>query len=223
MHPKAYPYISVIGDKLFQPILDLMEKLSLIRFGRPNEVQTSPAENGHAVAVVLLAVVMLESIVGRVRVLRAETEPRSSVDSYLNGLICDEALKSQVAELFVLRDVIAHNHIWSGQVYDDGDLRFDENPELLNGYGDRKFRYAQDESSRTTKCLGLNLVPTRIWRGDSLIVLHVVSEVLQRLKNLNPSYYNDFKQFSYKGEWVSVISGFSVLEEEFRTLSTPQS
>jgi len=59
MHSDAWPYISVIGDKLFQPILDLMEKLSLIRFGRPNEVQTSPAENGHAVAVVLLAVVML--------------------------------------------------------------------------------------------------------------------------------------------------------------------
>ena len=78
MRSDAWPYISVIGDKLFQPILDLMEKLSLIRLGRPNEVQTSPAENGYSVAVVLLAVVMLESIVVCVRALRRETEPHIS-------------------------------------------------------------------------------------------------------------------------------------------------
>ena len=106
-------------------------------------------------------------------------------------------------------------------MYDDGDLRFDGNPELLKGYGDKKFRYAQDQSSRTTSCLGLNLVSTRIWRRDSLAVLRVVSEVLQRLKKLNPVYYQEVECFSYKGGWVSVISGISVLEEEFRALSTP--
>jgi len=71
--------------------------------------------------------------------------------------------------------------------------------------------------------LGMNLFPTRICRWDSSIVLRIVSEVLQQLKQLNSAYHNDIERFNYKGGRVSIISGISVLEEEFRTLSTPQS
>jgi len=69
----------------------------------------------------------------------------------------------------------------------------------------------------------MNLFPTRICRWDSSIVLRIVSEVLQQLKQLNSAYHNDIERFNYKGGRVSIISGISVLEEEFRTLSTPQS
>jgi len=56
--------------------------------------------------------------------------------------------------------------------------------------------------------LGMNLFPTRICRWDSSIVLRIVSEVLQQLKQLNSAYHNDIERFNYKGGRVSIYKWY---------------
>jgi hypothetical protein len=84
----------------------------------------------------------------------------------------DQDFAARLEELFVVRDMVAHNHLWQAQ------FAWDENPglkllsaEQLEGYGDDKSRRVLNPTNRRTRLLGINLFPTRICCSDTAIVL----------------------------------------------------
>src|SRR5207244_1579644 len=93
-------------------------------------------------------------------------------------------LADDVEELFVLRDVIAHNHVWEAMTVSDNTkglalIRATRRP----GYGDQKFERAVDLKTRRTRRLHLDVFPTRIHHRTAVVVLQKCVEVLRFLEN----------------------------------------
>lgn len=106
--------VTIIGSAYFQPIADLLDKLLSLPNQDPNEVKVSNREVGYSVSVIALLVVLLESYAMRVRYINRTTVPikRISVPLYLKSLYSDFDMTDEVTEVFVVRDVIVHNHSW---------------------------------------------------------------------------------------------------------------
>ena len=67
-------------------------------------------------------------------------------------------------------------------------MRLSITAELLEGYGDAKFRDAVDLDKRRTKRMGLDVFPTRIHRATAVAVLRKATEVLRYLEELDNRY-----------------------------------
>jgi hypothetical protein len=179
--------VTIVGSSYFQPITDLTARL----LGRPkptsnevNEVQTSSHENGYCASLVLLLVAMLESYVMRVRYINRDRFPikRISVVDYLLQLYPDYQRRDELIEVFVVRDVIAHNHLW------EIDFSWSEESAMTllradkeSTAGDTKYKKVVDEQ-RKTKTLGLNILPTKVDRTDVFKVFDIVWETLMFLE-----------------------------------------
>ena len=107
-------YVSVIGISFVHPITTLLEALESFDPKGPNELQASPFENGYSVAVIVLTVLMLESAVGRTQYVR--NEKSENPVKFIRSTYPDSGFADEIEELFVIRDVIAHNHIWVAQL-----------------------------------------------------------------------------------------------------------
>src|SRR6266436_4041057 len=110
MMQTPYGYVTVLFGNLLQPIVDLFHRMAQSEPRGPSEVQASRAENGYAASIVVLTVLVIESVCNRVRYVSGNTTCLGAVHT-LRGLNAGE-LADDVEELFVLRDVIAHNHLW---------------------------------------------------------------------------------------------------------------
>ena len=181
-------YMTVIGKNLLMPTVKLIESLKLSGIRSVNEVQTSPFENGYATAIILLTVCLLESILNRTKLIMGTTS-KDSVLSFFKNTFPEPRLSDALTELFVVRDVIAHNHIWKAKVkYDQNDNLKLVSTSLLEGYGDKKFRSTIDTKERTSKLLRINLFPTRICWSDVVIVLKTALEIMLFLEAKDRRY-----------------------------------
>ena len=100
-------------------------------------------------------------------------------------------LYKKVEEIFVIRDIIAHNHVWEANVYwdENGKLRLVD-AQRVKGYGDKKFDKVVDSNNRKTKILGLNVFPNRISRADALTVLKTAYEFLSEMERKDHNYFS---------------------------------
>ncbi len=179
-------YISVIGPNYLYPICRLLEVMQTLD-SKPNEVQTSQLDNGYSASIIVLSVLLLESMINRTQYVRGEKPPNKPVD-FIRSTFPDSGFADKVEELFVTRDVIAHNHLWETRfVWDDQAGMRLISTQLETGYGDKKFERVIDLKERKTKNLGINLFPTRICRQDAITVLKMVFEVLSFLENQDPN------------------------------------
>jgi hypothetical protein len=185
MQPKNY--VSVLFVHLLQPIFDLFELLEHSNPKGPNEVQAGMLENGYAVSVIVLSTLVVESALNRTRYVREELQRESAVDT-LKRLGADD-LAQDIVEVFVLRDIIAHNHIWTAAIRWDecGEMALDA-AEKLPEYGDRKFDRVVDPKTRATRRLHLDAFPNRIHRATAIVVLKKTVEVLKFLEGLDRRY-----------------------------------
>jgi len=153
----------------------------------PNEVQASHNENGAAVAIIVLAVLSIDSALGRTRYVREENAREHAVKTLqrLNA----GGLADDIEELFVLRDAIAHNHLWEGSILSDPEkgLRY-SSVQKLPGYGDEKSARTVDEETRQTHRLHLDVVPRRMHRQTAVVVLRKCVEVLRFLQRKDLNY-----------------------------------
>lgn len=103
--------VTIVGSSYFQPITDLIARLMGSAKPASSEVKTSSHENGYCASLVLLLIAMLESYVMRVRYINRDRSPikRISVVDYLLQLYPDYQRRNELIEVFVVRDVIAHN------------------------------------------------------------------------------------------------------------------
>lgn len=170
-----HDYYSVLGDSLIEPIVVLVDKATSTRLAGPNQVQASVIENGYSSAIILLLVVMLEGMTNYVNLHNSGFEPFKNKYSAVSALkyYTKNILNNEIDELFVIRDVIAHNHIWETRVSSNDRMIHVKEPILRDEYGDRKFTENVDFITRTTKKLELNVFTTRInWKDVEIVFLN---------------------------------------------------
>jgi len=180
-------YVSVLFVHLLQPIFDLFRLLDESDPQGPNEVQAGMHENGYAVSVIVLAALVVESALNRTRYVRNEHQRENAVDTLKR--LGDGDLPNDIEEIFVLRDIIAHNHIWAAEMrWDDSTGMALDSAEKLPAYGDKKFDRIVDLKTRTTRRLHLDVFPNRIHRATAVTVLKKTVEVLKFLEGLDRRY-----------------------------------
>ena len=183
-------YISAVFIHLLQPIADLCDRMLSFGCDEPNEVQTSVHENGYAISIIALAAFLLEGVCGRTRYIGGigSQKKQPSAAQTLSSFGGNN-LAEKIEEIFVVRDAIAHSHLWEAKITWEGDeLRFEVPPKLLVGYGDNKFDKIVDLNSRTTRCLKLDVFPPRIHWRTAVIVLKQCAEALRFLESRNINY-----------------------------------
>jgi hypothetical protein len=185
---KPEGYVSIVASNFVFPIVSLFESLDSLGTHAPNEVQTSPLENGYSLAIITLTVLLIESAISRTQYMMKITPPQKAI-GFIKQNFPD--FSPEVEELFVIRDTIAHNHVWEANVFWDerGSLKLVD-AQLLKGYGDKKFEKAVDINTRKTKILGLNIFPTRICRSDVIVVLKTAFDFLASLEDKDHNYFS---------------------------------
>lgn len=107
--------ISIIGDSYFEPICALLEHLQRFDESEANEVQSGFYVNGFSASICLLAAACLESYTMRVRYLKkvghAEID-KDPVVQYLPKVFSAFPYRKELIEIFIVRDIIIHNHLW---------------------------------------------------------------------------------------------------------------
>ena len=185
--------VTIIGSSYFQPVADLLSQLLRRPRPKPNEVQAGYYENGYCASMILLLVTMLESYVMRVRYINREALPiqKMPLAKYLTKLYPDYEQPEELTEVLVVRDVIAHNHLWEMDVsWPDDDLMILDRAQKEDTEGDNKYRSVVNTETRRTKLLELNVIPTRVGRSDLLKVFDLVWETLLflEIKDRNQCY-----------------------------------
>lgn len=209
-------YITVVGTSYLDPIVTLFEQLE--NKSTSNEVQTSVYENGYSTSIILLTVIMLESLLARARHFKLQEE---SCEPYKNVLkFTEEYFKigsdnlEILYELFVVRDVIAHNHIWRSTINQNGGLSFVNEPSLENVFGDKKFNSVVDLKDRVTKKLRLNVFPTRICKIDAIVLFENAYLILKEIEDISRTYlYISQHHVQYKNEYYKIKDFIRLLKE----------
>jgi len=193
-------YISVIGTSFLDPIVKLMETLDSIYSKHPNRVHASPLENGYSAAIITLTVLLVESALNRTRYIFGWDSPTKPL-KFFKKAFPSSILYSKLKELFVIRDVIVHNHIWEMKYrLEEEGMKF-ISAKLLNSYGNKKFKKIINSKTRKTKLLKMNLLPTEVCRKDVVIVLKSAYEILSFLENKDRKYiYISIQPVKFKGK-----------------------
>jgi hypothetical protein len=201
MAETPFGYISPIGPALIQPLVKLVETLMAEPAKAPNDVQTSRNENGYSAAIIVLAALVFESGIAWVRYHERDTGRKSALGYFLE-VTPESPLTRAIRQVFVIRDVLAHSHLWEGQIVQETleTLQFVSPPALQAGYGDLKFHQVLDPQTRQSTHLKLNLLPSRIWRQDAYLVLHTVAEAFKSLEARDPAYHHFVHQiYGFQG------------------------
>ena len=177
--------VTVVGSAYFQPITDLMERLLRRKPPRPNRVKSGHDEHGYSAAIVLLLVAMFESYMSRVRFIqptRVAAKVRSAQDVVL-AVFPKFKHKKALAEVYVLRDLLMHSHLWEIEYEWGGPVPMVlKDAKLHPGYGDQKFRDRVDMKTHRTKAIGLSVFPSRVDRRDVLKVFDTLWKTLIRFQ-----------------------------------------
>ena len=200
--------VSIVADAYLFPIADLSSKLFSDLTLSQNDVQASQLENGYASSLCILTAVWFESYAMRVRYLNSQS-PHGSIKepvSFIKALYPDFPLYDEMMEVFVLRDTLAHNHLWMIEFeWDDtGDMKL--NSAVKDAFsGDKKYRHYVDSNTRRTKTLKLNVVPTRVCNSDFKIVLKTVFDALWFVRTKDPAHIGFGNAHPlFKGQFVSL-------------------
>ena len=182
--PPATNYVSATFLRLIEPITELYQKMIERGTSKPAEVQASFVENGYAIAIVALTAFLIEGACGRARYVKGDQDEISAIKTLKR--LGDDDLAADVEEVFVIRDVVAHSHLWVAQVdWQRDDLIFVNGPTKLPAYGDAKFNSVVDTKSRTTRRLKLDVFPTKIRQQSAVIAMKQAVKVLRFLENID--------------------------------------
>lgn len=184
--------ITVIGSAYFQPIANLIEELLSTDASDPSPMGTSYRENGYSASITILLVTVLESYTARLQFLRnAEVVagPKNTPD-LLAQLFPELPTKDDLKEVFILRNLIVHNHIWH---LDVSDLETHGAPTIstpteLGFRPNLHYGTIVDIARRKTKRLNLNATPTAVNRSDAGKVFAVVWDTLSFMNSINYSH-----------------------------------
>src|SRR5690606_860418 len=157
-------------------------------------------------SIIILAVASLESYTMRVRYMNNATGKdldSKPVPSYLNDLYRDFPYLTEAKELFVIRDILMHNHLWEVSI--DRNSNGDTSLRSANrrSAGDRKYAENVDAPTGKTIRLGLNTNPANVGPQDARTVLKWMWKVLLFIesKDRNHCYVSHY-YVGYKSKMV---------------------
>jgi hypothetical protein len=203
--------ITVVGRAYFQPISDLIENLTRKEAPELYAAGTSDRENGYAASICILLVAVLESYTARLRFLRNtefEAGGRSTPD-LLQAYFTDLSTKEDLMEVFLLRNLLLHNHIWHLDVSDverHGAPTL-STPKQLGIQTNKHYEDVVDVATRRTQKLGLNASPTAVDRGDAQKVFRVIWNTLSFMNS------KSFADTPLSGRQVRYAGKFRQFEE----------
>jgi hypothetical protein len=182
-------YVSVVGHTLIQPMLVLVENLEAMSPMYPNEIKTGQHENGYSLAIIVLGALLFESALNRTAYVRQEEKKnrKRTPPGYFKKISPDKTVAAEIEEVFAVRNVIAHNHLWDWTETED--FKFAKPPQLRKGYGDDRHVKVTDPQTRKSRILGINMFPGRIWRRDAYIVLKTVAKGLAVIESMDRRYF----------------------------------
>lgn len=183
---KTQKLITVITTQYLEHVvLELLEKSFDVyrrRDFNKKQFQVSVLENAHATAAIVLTVLAIEAYRNRIFYLEGKKVGRSAVkdlveiiDSRVSGFPMQSFLNI-LTEVFVIRDVVVHNHIYEVDVlYTKNWEMTGHRQKLLEGYGDdSKFKSSVNSRTRKTKLLKFNIQPAKIGFEDLYTLLTFV-------------------------------------------------
>lgn len=185
--PAVPDSITVVGSSYYQPIADLVDKLLNAASRRPKS-KVGHSENGYAAACVVLLIALLESYTTRVRFKRPpEIQGSPSIPDMLIALFPSLPTRDGVHEIFLLRNIVIHNHIWH---LDHSDETAAEPvtifaPKDLGFSVNKNYDTLVDATSRITKHLKLRAVPTWVGLADVRVVFQTVWHTLQHMNRVS--------------------------------------
>jgi hypothetical protein len=197
-------YVSLIGTAFIDPIATLIERIMKLHPKGPNEVQASITENGYSASIIVLTVMLIESILNRTRYIVGK-DGKGSALNFFKDTFAVPNLSQELEEVYVLRDSIAHNHVWESTVeWNKKELYFAGLPTRQIGYGDKKYTKVINEKVRKSKVLGLNLFPTRVCLHDVTKVLNVANKLFIYLENIDTRFcYISNESIEFNGEYLT--------------------
>jgi hypothetical protein len=166
-------YVSIAAGNFLQPIADLVAKLIAQHRDSMAEVKANEQEGDYAISTILLTVAMFESWLMRIQYDRGErTDGGFSYYEKLRGKHDWPDLK----EVFVLRNTLAHNHVWEVW-YDDSNPQawVLDHIEHLIGCKTKNFKETVDLRLGRTKAHHLHIVPSLVDRTDASAVLILIT------------------------------------------------
>ncbi len=210
-------YRSIIGPSWLYPVTSLMEDLEPFRDDRRTTNEVSPAENGLAVATIVVAVALVESLLNRTRLAYgmhkiSDDEP-AALAFFKQRFRNARLLAGGLEELLLLRDIIVANLPWGARIgWDGNESRLILEP-LHPGRpeGDERFHRICDEASTRTKLLRINLFPTLIGRDDAVRAIRCAYEVLLTLESDSGDSYFGVHPIRFRGQTMTLGEFVSLL------------
>lgn len=179
--------ITVVGSAFHQPIADHIGMLATRKRNPPEGANVGHHENGYCASIVILLVLAFESYVSRMSYLhhRKTGESRSQGPGptyrYVQHLDPEFPLLEELQDVYVVRDSLAHSHLWSVDFVIRRDRTDVTKRELFEGFGDKKMRQRVDLDTGKTKHLGCNVLPTSIGVKEAATIFKVLAMSLDRL------------------------------------------
>jgi len=173
---EPFDIFTVVGSSLFQPLADLIDKLLAKEERAPGPSGPSCAENGYAVAIIVLLNVVLESYLARVKVRRpSEVQNGKNVPEQLGIFFASLPNVDALKDVYLVGKIASHNHIWNLELTEPEAAAVTlKNPRELGFASKKDYESIVDVSTRKTRLLQLNASPTALDRHDVKVVLEVV-------------------------------------------------
>lgn len=175
-------FVSILAGNYMQPLGVLVERLvAKPRQGLPG-IKANEHETDWAISAILIAVVMFEGWLMRVRYDLGATTPNDpdKALSFYNTLRQPHSLPD-VTEAFVMRDIVAHNHLWSVTFsWDDSGHQLVDSNKMTGGDG--KYRQVVDPATGLTRGNQFHVNPKLIDRSDVRKVLQIILDAMQALE-----------------------------------------
>jgi len=196
-------HITVIGANFLDFVVWDLVHQSCLTYRKTDfskkRFQTSISEHSYAAAAIVLSVLGIEAYRNRLYCLQ-KCEITGSVSNDICKMITKEnnefphsKLKVLLEEVFVLRDIIVHNHVYEVTVtYQNYDI-LGHRQRLLQGRTDsKKYLRCVNKKARKTNLLKLNVQPTKITFEDIFKVLVVVDLLIRVMQHGLPTGYIPF-------------------------------
>lgn len=206
MRPAIPDVISVVASSYMQPIAALLDNLLKNPISGKGPAGTSMHENGYSAASVVLLVALLESYTARLRFKRHSEgiDGNVSTPELLGKYFPSLPNKDELIEVFLIRNVLAHNHIWHMDVlnFDVAGASTISTPKDLGFQPNKHYEQVVNVASRSTRLLGLNIIPTSV---DLTDVRKVFDVTWRTLKFMNAQNFDHTplagSTVRFRGEW----------------------
>ena len=194
--------VTIIGFNYIHPIAALIERLLKLPFREPNEFQANPFENGFSASLIGLTAFMTESAIRRTQYITGSTEWNAT--KFLENTFPSYPNLAEVIELFVARDVIAHNHVWEAVVtwHRSEGMTLSSSKKLFGG--NTIYDKVINKADMRTHRLRINLFPTRVNRKDAALALRTAGDLFSFLEAKDRRFwYISPQPVEFNGEVLS--------------------